>query len=97
MRSKLTPEMLQEAKKNGWSASQTARQYGVHRSSVADAAERYGIALPYAVNSPYKALATRKKKKKTPLDLGGSDVRVKAFSAHPTAIARAARNMGVTL
>ena len=97
MQIKLTPEMLQEAEKNGWSASQAARQYGVHHSSVANAAERYGIALPYAVNSPYKALATRKKKKKTPLDLGGSDVRVKAFSAHPTAIARAARNMGVTL
>ena len=51
-RKRITPDMLQAAKDKGWNATQTARHYGMHRTSISAAAERFGIELAQSKFNP---------------------------------------------
>jgi hypothetical protein len=46
--------MIQAAKEKGWHLTLTAQHYGMHRSSVAAACERFGIVLPMHQFSPQR-------------------------------------------
>lgn len=80
-RLKFTPDMIHAALEKGWTASQTARHYGTHPTSVSTAAARFGISLPMSKFSP-----TNVSERHIAL---ASDERTKVFSASPGAIARA--------
>jgi hypothetical protein len=46
--------MIQAAKERGWHLTLTAEHYGMHRSSIAAACERFGIVLPMHSFSPQR-------------------------------------------
>jgi len=87
---RITREMMEAALAKQWDTSATARFYGMHRSSVAAACERFGISLPLHRFAPTMPSRTKPKPKSKPED-HGCDRRVKAWSASPAAIARALR------
>lgn len=86
-RLKFTPDMIRAAFDKGWNASQTARHYGTHPSSVSAAAARFGIALPVSKYSPLNV---------SPRGTPPSEDRAVVFSASPDAIARALRKLETT-
>lgn len=51
-RKRITPDMLQAAKEKGWNVTQTARHYGMHRSSISGACERFNIELTQSKFDP---------------------------------------------
>ena len=48
----ITRDMLTAAKEKGWSITQTGRHYGMHRTSIASACERFGIELALSKFNP---------------------------------------------
>jgi hypothetical protein len=52
--------MIQAAKDQGWHLTLTAAHYGMHRSSIAAACERFGIVLPMHQFSPQRVSPTSK-------------------------------------
>jgi hypothetical protein len=46
--------MLTAAREKGWHLTLTAAHYGMHRSSIASACERFGITLPMHPFSPQR-------------------------------------------
>jgi hypothetical protein len=48
----ITKDMITAAKEKGWNATQTARHYGMHRTSISGACERFGIELPQSKFNP---------------------------------------------
>jgi hypothetical protein len=52
--------MIQAAKDQGWHLTLTADHYGMHRSSIAAACERFGIVLPMHQFSPQRVSPTSK-------------------------------------
>lgn len=51
-RKRITPDMLEAAKEKGWNITQTARHYGMHRTSIGAACERFGIELAQSKFNP---------------------------------------------
>lgn len=80
-RQKLTKDMIVAAQERGWTVAQTARQYSFHYSSIDEACQRFGIALPLA--NSYST--THKARIMAQVD----DTKVKTFSASPAAIEKA--------
>ncbi len=56
----ITRDMIQAAKDQGWHLTLTAAHYGMHRSSIAAACERFGIVLPMHQFSPQRVSPTSK-------------------------------------
>jgi hypothetical protein len=50
----ITRDMIQAAKDRGWHLTLTAEHYGMHRSSISAACERFGIVLPMHQFSPQR-------------------------------------------
>ena len=50
----ITRDMIQAAKDKGWHLTLAASHYGMHRSSLAAACERFGIMLPMHQFSPQR-------------------------------------------
>jgi hypothetical protein len=48
----ITRDMLTAAKEKGWGITQTGRHYGMHRTSIASACERFGIELALSKFNP---------------------------------------------
>lgn len=49
---RVTRDMLESAKEKGWNVTMTARHYGMHRTSIGAACERFGIELAQSKFSP---------------------------------------------
>jgi hypothetical protein len=49
---RITPDMIQAAKDKGWNVTQAARHYGMHRTSITAACERFGIELALSKFDP---------------------------------------------
>jgi len=85
----ITRDMIIAARDKGWSVSLTAAHYGMHRSSIAGACERFGIMLPLHKFSPTVPSKTKPKP-----EYQGSDKRTPAiWSASPAAVERALAKM----
>lgn len=81
----ITLDMLETAKSRGWTMAQTARFFEFNNKSIAAACERFGIALPYAKNSPMNWSSRRKiEEPEQP-----STAKTVRFSASPAAVRRA--------
>ena len=86
----ITRDMMRVASENGWTISETARQYDKHRSSVSKACDRFGIVLPMHNFSPQKVSV----KSRVWIDLIDNEKRPKVkLSASPAAIRRAIADM----
>lgn len=48
----ITRDMIEAAKEKGWGITQTSRHYGMHRSSISAACERFGIELALSKFDP---------------------------------------------
>lgn len=48
----ITRDMMVAARDKGWNVTQTARHYGMHRTSIGQACERFGIELAQSKFSP---------------------------------------------
>lgn len=83
-RHKITFEMLNHARRMGWSMSQTGRYYGTYHTTIGDACKRLGVDLPRNQHT-----AQQPCEDKQTMIAEASDVRVKAWSCKPAAIARA--------
>jgi hypothetical protein len=82
----ITRDMIQAAKDQGWHLSLTANHYGMHRSSIAAACERFGIVLPMHQFSPQRVSP----KSKVWVDVIDGETKPKVkLSASPRAIERA--------
>jgi hypothetical protein len=82
----ITRDMIQAAKDQGWHLTLTAEHYGMHRSSIAAACERFGIVLPMHNFSPQRV----SKKSKVWVDICDGETKPKVkLSASPSAIQRA--------
>lgn len=79
MKKGITREMIEQAKANGWYASEAARNFGVAPTSIRKACIRFRISLSRHAFDPCGAS-----------DRGPEpdDTRAKAWSASPAAIAR---------
>jgi hypothetical protein len=78
--------MIQAAKDRGWHLTLTAEHYGMHRSSIAAACERFGIVLPMHQFSPQRI----SQKSKVWVDIIDGETKPKVkLSASPSAIQRA--------
>jgi len=49
----ITKDMMTAAKEKGWNITQTANHYGMHRTSIAAACERFGIVLALSKFNPH--------------------------------------------
>jgi len=86
----ITRDMIIAARDKGWSVSLTAQHYGMHRSSIDAACERFGIMLPLSKYAP-----TMPSKTKPKPDEQVSDKRTPAlWSCSPAAIQRALEAAG---
>ena len=82
----ITRDMMQAAKDRGWHLSLTAEHYGMHRSSIAAACERFGIVLPMHQFSPQRVSP----KSKVWVDIIDGETKTKVkLSASKAAIERA--------
>jgi hypothetical protein len=82
----ITRDMIQAAKDKGWHLTLAASHYGMHRSSVAAACERFGIMLPMHQFSPQRVSPTSK----VWVDIIDGETKPKVkLSASPSAIQRA--------
>jgi hypothetical protein len=48
----ITRDMITAAREKGWGITQTARHYGMHRTSIASACERFNIELAQSKFNP---------------------------------------------
>jgi hypothetical protein len=86
----VTRDMILAAREKGWSVSLTAQHYGMHRSTIDAACERFGIALPMHKFSP--VMPSQTKKSQAP---EANDTRTPAiWSCSPAAIERALKRLG---
>ena len=86
----ITRDMIIAARDKGWSISLAAAHYGMHRSSIDAACERFGIMLPFSKFAP----TVPSKTKPRPEDQA-SDKRTPAiWSCSPAAIQRALEAAG---
>lgn len=83
-RNKITIEILEAARRKGWSISQTARHYSTHHTTIGDACKRLNVELPRNQH-----IAAKPCEKKERLISEASNMRVKAWSCKPAAIERA--------
>lgn len=87
-RKHITRDMLIAAKEKGWHISLTAAHYGMHRSTISAACERFNIVLPL---HPFSAQRVSPRSKVW-VDMIDSEKRPKVkLSASPAAIERALR------
>jgi len=86
----ITRDMIQAAKDQGWHLSLAANHYGMHRSSIAAACERFGITLPMHPFSPQRVSP----KSKVWIDIADGETKPKIkLSASPAAIERTLRRI----
>ena len=86
----ITRDMIIAARDKGWTVSLTAAHYGMHRSSIAAACDRFGIALPFSKFAPTVPSRTKPKPENQV-----SDKRTPAiWSCSPAAIQRALEAAG---
>jgi hypothetical protein len=78
----ITRDMIIAARDKGWSVSLTAQHYGMHRSSIDAACERFGIMLPMNKFSPTMPSKTKPKPEGNPV-----------WSCSPAAIEKALAKM----
>ena len=82
----ITRDMLTSAREKGWHLTLTAEHYGMHRSSIAAACERFGIVLPMHQFSPQRVSP----KSRVWVDIIDGETKPKVkLSASPRAIERA--------
>ena len=82
----ITRDMIQAAKDKGWHLTLAAAHYNMHRSSIAAACERFGIALPMHQFSPQRV----SQKSRVWVDIIDGETKPKIkLSASPAAIQRA--------
>lgn len=87
----ITRDMIQAAKDQGWHLSLAANHYGMHRSSIAAACERFGITLPMHPFSPQRVSP----KSKVWIDIADGETKPKVkLSASPKAVERALAKRG---
>jgi hypothetical protein len=85
----ITRDMMVAARDKGWNATQTANHYGLHRSSVAAACERFGVELAQSKFNPDMP-STRSRFWKEIVDAATLQPKKKpVFSASPRAVERA--------
>jgi hypothetical protein len=86
----ITKDMLTAAREKGWHLTLTADHYGMHRSSIAAACERFGIVLPMHQFSPQRVSP----KSKVWVDICDGETKPKVkLSASKAAIERALENI----
>lgn len=86
----ITRDMIQAAKDQGWHLTMAANHYGMHRSSIAAACERFGIVLPMHQFSPQRV----SKKSKVWVDICDGETKPKVkLSASKASIKRALENI----
>ena len=86
----ITRDMIQAAKDRGWHLTLTAEHYGMHRSSISAACERFGISLPMHKFSPQRVSP----KSKVWIDIADGETKPKVkLSASKAAIRRAIEDM----
>lgn len=86
----ITRDMIQAAKDQGWHLSLAANHYGMHRSSIAAACERFGITLPMHPFSPQRVSP----KSKVWIDIADGETKPKVkLSASPAAVERTLRRI----
>jgi len=90
---RITRDMLEAALAKNWDPTTTARHYGMHRTSITAACERFGISLPMHKFSP-QAVSRRSPDWKEVVDAEtlkpkGSPI----WSASPAAIEKALAKM----
>jgi len=93
----ITKDMLEAARNKGWSCNQTAKHYGMHRTSIAAACVRFNVELARSKFDPQMP-STRSVFWKQVVDAEtlkpkGSPV----FSCKPSAIERALRQRGLAV
>ena len=88
---RITRDMLEAALAKQWDPTTTSRHYGVHRTSVTAACERFGIVLPMHKFSP-QAVSTRSS---LWADAGDKPKTPAIWSCSPAAIKRALAKRGV--
>jgi hypothetical protein len=82
--------MIQAAKDRGWHLTLTAEHYGMHRSSISAACERFGIVLPMHQFSPQRVSP----KSKVWVDIIDGETKPKVkLSASKASIERAIEDM----
>ena len=82
----ITRDMIQAAKEQGGHRTMAANHYGMHRSSIAAACERFGIVLPMHSFSPQRV----SKKSKVWVDIIDGETKPKVkLSASKASIERA--------
>lgn len=87
-RKRITRDMIEACLAKGWSVSQAAKHYGMHRSSIDAACERFNIVLPL---HPFSAQRVSPRSKVW-VDMIDREKRPKVkLSASPAAIERALR------
>ena len=85
----VTRDMILAAREKGWSVSLTAQHYGMHRSTIDAACERFGIALPMHKFSP-QAVSRRSPEWKEAVDALTLQPKTRpTWSCSPRAIERA--------
>ena len=87
-RNTITTDMLDAAKRKGWSISQTARHYGTHHTTIGDACKRLGVEL---VRNGHIALRPCDRKAKLIRD--ADDTKKVVWSCKPEAIERALKRV----
>ena len=86
----ITRDMIQAAKDRGWHLTLTAEHYGMHRSSISAACERFGIVLPMHQFSPQRVSP----KSKVWVDIIDGETKPKVkLSASKASIERALENI----
>ena len=90
---RITRDMLEAALVKKWDPTTTARHYGMHRTSVTAACERFGIVLPMHKFSP-QAVSKRSPEWREAVDAMTLQSKGNAaFSCKPAAIERALRKL----
>lgn len=93
---RVTIEMLTAAREKGFNVTQTARFYGMHRTSIAAACERFGIMLSLSKFDPQMP-STKSRFWKETVDAVTLEPKPKpVFSCKPAAIERALKRQGLT-
>ena len=84
---RITRDMITAAQEKGWNVTQTARHYGMHRTSISAACERFGIELSQSKFSP--DLPSTRSRFWKDIDIAPKPVKAAVWSCKPGAINRA--------
>jgi hypothetical protein len=84
---RITRDMITAAHEKGWNVTQTARHYGMHRTSISAACERFGIELSQSKFSP--DLPSTRSRFWKEVDAAPTPVKAAVWSCKPGAIERA--------